>query len=136
MNNVFEALQDRKMIFAGSIIDSKILEEFFGTELSEKDLSFKKLALKERIKMDGFFVTDRGCEGGDFRILRTDEMADYGEAKLNKNKNSNQKIALILRAHDINCLNEEQKKRHRFVQTKAAKCAASMTEELLKGDVL
>lgn len=136
MKDFFDVLQEKKLISAGSIIEKKVLEEVFEMEATHKDFIWRKFALKERVKADGFFVTEKDCEEGSFRILRTEEMADHGEAKLNKNQNSNLKIALILKAHDISSLNEEQKKRHNSVQSKAARCSAAMQAELLQCEVL
>ena len=136
MKDIFEILQERKLIFAGSVIDAKVLEELFEMEVNNKNFIWKSFGLKERIKADGYFVTERGCPDGSFRILESAEMADYGDSKLEKNQNSNLKIALILKAHDISALTEAQQKKHRFIQAKAARCAATMQEELLKSDVL
>ena len=61
MKDVFDELQKRNLIFPGSIIDVEILEELFLLNRNDKEFVWKKLALKERIKMDGFFVTDREC---------------------------------------------------------------------------
>lgn len=136
MKDAFAMLDERKLIFAGSIIEAEVLEDIFVIKKEDKDFIWKKFSLKEVIKLQGYFTTERGCPEGSFRILKSEEMADYADAKLAKNKNSNEKIALILKAHDISSLNEEEKKRHKFVQMKAAKCAARMQEELLMDDVI
>jgi len=135
MNEVFKELVERELIFPGSVIEVDVLEEAFNLKRTSDDFVWKKLAIKERIKMDGYFVTDKNCSEGSFLILKTEDMADYAEKKLIKNKNSNEKVALILKAHDIASLNEEQKKKHNFVQEKAAQCASSMSLALLKSEV-
>jgi hypothetical protein len=136
MIDIFEELKDKNLIFQGSIISADVLENLFKLKRDSKEFVWKKLALKERIKMDGFFVTDKDCNEESFRILESVEMADYAEKKLEKNKNSNEKVALILKAHDISLLTEEQKRKHNFAQQKAARCASSMQEEMLKNQVL
>jgi len=136
MNDAFEALQKMNLIFQGSIIEVEELEAVFNLKKDSPDFVWKKLALKERIKMDGFFVTEKGCSSEAIMIIRSEDMADHAEKKLVKNKNSNEKIALILKAHDISSLTDEQKKKHNFAQQKAARCASSMQEEMLRNQVL
>jgi len=135
MKEIFEKMVEKGVIFPGSVIGVDLLESLFNLKRTADDFVWKKLALKERIKLDGYFVTDKGCDEGSFLILKTEDMADYADKKLVKNRNSNEKIALILKAADISSLDEEQKKKHNFAQEKAAECASSMSLALLKSEV-
>jgi len=134
MVEAFETLMSENKIFAGSLLDKDTLERVLDTKVDSYNFWSRKLNLKNRIELDGFFLTERDCADGEMRILRSDEMADYGNQKLVRSMNSNFKVALIMRAHDTSSLSEKQKKEHDFIRNKAATCAIAMKSELIEND--
>jgi len=137
INEAFDSLNEQKLIFAGSVIPAQKIAEAFEINLDDRDFIFKKLSLKGHIELQCFFVTDRGCEEDcAMRILSVEEMAEFAENKLIKNKQSNEKIALILKGADLSKLSKEEKFKHDVAQKRAANCASAMGTELLRKIVL
>jgi len=134
--NSFDVLAKENLIFPGSIVPGKKLIEALGIKPEDKRFWCKKLELFERIQLLGYFVTERNCEDNSFRILNISEMADYALGRLERNMHSNEKTTLILKAADINCLSEENQKRHNFAMIKCARCTSLMAGELLSGIII
>ena len=136
INEAFEALNNKGLIFAGSIVPAEEIEAALGIKKEDKDFVWKKLSLRQRIELDCFFVTERGCNENAIKILNINEMADFADKKLTKNKESNEKIALILKGADCSKLSKEEKYEHDVSQKRAANCASAMGTELLRKIVL
>lgn len=137
VNEAFDSLNEQKLIFAGSVIPAQKIAEAFEIDLNDRDFIWKKLSLRARIELECFFVTERECEeDGSIRILNVNEMAGFAENKLTKSKQSNEKIALILKGADLSKLSKEEKFEHDVAQKRAANCASAMGTELLRKIVL
>ncbi len=132
MKDSFELLTEKGLIFPGSLIAGKVIEEVTGVLISTKDYQFKMMSLRDRIQLDGYFVTEKGCAEGALQILHSKDMAAHGFKLLKKSQRANERVALIMKAHDISSLSETEKEQHKLIQAKAARCAIAVNNELLK----
>jgi hypothetical protein len=121
----WEYLSFKDLIFAGSIIEREDIESALGVIYEKENWKFigPFILLKNRIESEGFFITQRGLDAPSFRILTTEEMADYAQKKLMQNCTSNFNIAYTMAAHDTSKLNDKDKKKHKAIQNKAAQSA-------------
>ncbi len=121
----FDYLDIKKLIFPGSTIPCSEIESALGRKYEEKSWDFLGpfLLLKTVIESKGFFITQRDCEPGSFRILSSEEMAEYAHRKLMNNLASNYKVAYTMAAHDTSKMSENSRKKHKTVQNQAAQTA-------------
>ena len=132
--NAFNYLRHQGMIHPGAVIDreqvEKALERLYQPGSWEFLGAF--LLLKTKIEAEGFFITQSGIQPPGFKILDTEDMAEFAFKKLMKNLSSNFKISYIMAAHDINKLNDKQKVKHKCVQQQAAQTALMQQKMLLE----
>lgn len=130
----FKQLTDANLIFHGSIISQDDLENVFSMTYSPDNWVFRGMlmALRLRIKSEGFFITDRGHKAPEFGLVAAQDMATYAEKRVKRNVWSNFETAYILAAADVHTLNEEEKKRHRSVQVKAAQVALMQQKMMME----
>lgn len=123
---LYDTLTEKGLIFPGSVISGKLMEEIVGKKFeghTDWNIIGPYIGLKTRLESEGFFLTQRDCDAPGFRILRSEEMAQHAMDKLQNNLNSNYNIACIMANHDVSRLSEVDQKKHRAVQLKATQTA-------------
>lgn len=121
----WDYLNSRGLIGPGCVVEGKEVEKALGKEYEAESWDFLGpfILLKNRIEAEGYFITQKNCEAPGFRILTSEEMAEYAHHKLIKNLTSNYKIAYTMAAHDTSKLSDASKKKHQSVQRQAAQTA-------------
>jgi hypothetical protein len=121
----YKFLYQRGMITPGFVVTKEYVEHALDKKYEPNCWKFlgAYLLLKAKIEAEGFFITQADIEAPGFKILPTEEMAEYCQKKLMKNLTSNFKLSYIMAAHDITKLDERGKKRHKLARTQAAQSA-------------
>ena len=138
-NEAFSLLQEKNMLRPGNTISGKMLEEIFKCKYHPDSWEFraKYLTLKGIVESEGFFITQKGLDAPSFRILRTDEMADFAHKKLTKYCMGTFKTGYILAAHSHkDQVSEEEQKKILHMQKTAARMAIAQQTELMKNFIV
>ena len=130
--SAFDYLWKRNLIFPGSIIHREDVEKALGM-LYEDNWSFlgKYLALQVKLKSEGYFINQKKLKPPAFRLAKSDEMAEIGTKRIMEAVSHNYETAYIMAAHDVSSLTDEQQKKHKKVQQKAAQSAIMQQKVLL-----
>lgn len=133
--SAYDYLKEKNLIFPGSIIGGDAIQEAIGWGYDAGSWEFlgPYLLLKNKIESEGYFISQKKLTPPGFRILDTEEMADYAKRKLTKNLVSNFKISLIMATHDCSKLDDDRKKEYKQIQSQAAQ-SALMQQKMLFGD--
>ena len=129
--NAFEYLWKMGLIFPGSIIEGKHVEEALGMPYEDSwGFLGKYISLQVKLKAEGFFVNQKKLKPPAFRIVKSEDMAEIGTKRLMEAITYNFETAYVMAAHDVSKLDENQQKKHKKVQQKAAQ-AALMQQKIL-----
>lgn len=130
-------LEQLNLLKPGETISKSVLESVLDKPYTEKDWEFlgPYLRLKSEIEEMGFFITQAGLEDPCFRILKTEEMAEYGMKKLVKSWISCNRVSQIMSIHKGDKLSEKEQKQFDVVQRKAAQMGLQYQKTLF-GDFL
>jgi hypothetical protein len=119
-------------IFPGSIVLREDIERALEMPY-EDNWTFlgKFLCLQLKIKSEGFFINQKKLTPPSFRIVKSEDMAEIGTKRIMEAVSYNYETAYIMAAHDISRLDENQQKKHKKVQQKAAQSALLQQKVLL-----
>lgn len=134
IRSAFECLKNKSLIFPGSVIAKEIVEEALSLKYEDSwKFQGPYISLQAEISKCGYFVTTRGLDAPSFRILKSCEMHDEACRRVAQAMFENMKTGYIMAAHDTSSLSEDQKKKHEWIQMKAAE-SAMMQQKLLMKD--
>jgi len=128
----FEYLWKQGLIYPGAIIPGEAVEKALGMAY-EDSWAFlgKYMALQVKLKSEGYFINQKKLTPPSFRIAKTEDMAEIGTKRIMEAVSHNYETAYIMAAHDVSKLSDEQQKKHRKVQQKAAQSAIMQQKVLL-----
>jgi hypothetical protein len=128
----FEYLWKLGLIYPGAVVEGHYVEAALGMPY-EDSWTFlgKYLALQIKLKSEGFFVNQKKMRPPGFRIIKSEDMAEMGTKRLMEAVSYNFETAYVMAAHDTSKLNEDQQKKHKKVQQKAAQAAILQQKVLL-----
>ena len=117
----------------GTVVTGTTVENILGVKYLPEDWNFigKYMILKSQLEALGFFVTQADLDPPSFRLLKTEEMAEFAAKRLMKAMGMNYKTALVMSNHDASALDEREKKRYDAMKTKAASIALYQQKVLL-----
>lgn len=132
----YEYLWKQGLIVPGKVIKGEDIEKAVDCTYKPDDWKFlgRFMALQVKLKSEGYFVNQKRLEAPSLRIIASEDMAELGQKRIMEAVAYNFETAYVMSAHDVSSLSDDQQKKHRKIQQKAAQAALLQQKILLDNE--